>query len=214
MAIGRELLAIPAGLFMRTAELAGALVLRGWLVVWPVLQEAWRLLQAGLERAEREVTPARATVAVAIVAAICLGVSQFFDYRAVQIGTPEYAGVSTVAPAPKVDRADAGSAHLWLGLPLAALALAAIANAARGRVATARLLIPIGLAAVAISVFVDAPKGLDEGDATTIYAGAEATLETGFWAQLVSAVLLIALAFLLPRTLRGRGPRPGAKAGA
>ena len=212
VAIGRELVRIPVGLFMRTAELAGGVVLRGWLVVWPGLQAIWSMLHAGLERAEREVTPARATVAVAVVAAICLGASQFFDYRAVQIGTPEYQGVETVAPAPKVDQADAGSAHLWLGLPLALIALAVIAFAARGRAAMARILVPIGLAVIAISVFVDAPKGLDNGDATTIYSGAKATLETGFWAQLVSAVLLVVLAFLLMRALPR--PRPTAKAGA
>lgn len=203
--IGRELLRIPAQIFMRTAELAGALVLRAWLTVWPGLQAFLRLAKAGLARAEREVTPARATVAVAVAVALCLGLSQFFDYRSVQIGTPQYEEVELVAPPPPIEGASAGSAHLWLGLPLAIAALATIVIAARGRRAAARMLIPIGLAVIAISVFIDAPKGLDEGDATILYTGAEATLRTGFWAQLVAGGLLIALAPLLVRALGPEG---------
>ena len=35
--IAREMVRIPAALFMRVAEILGAWVLRGWLLLWPVL---------------------------------------------------------------------------------------------------------------------------------------------------------------------------------
>ncbi len=201
VAIARELVRIPVELFMLVAEFAGANVLRAWLIIWPRLQAVWHLAVAGFERAQREITPARATVAVALVAALGLGVSQFLDYSATQIGAPQYSGVELVAPAPVAGEASAGSAHLWIGLPLAVLAVAAIVLAARGRPSAARLLIPIGLAVIVVSVVVDAPKGLDEGENVLLYSGAEASLRSGFWVQLISGGLLALLAPVLVRSL-------------
>ena len=166
------MLRIPAGLYMRAAEAAGAATLAAWRFVRPWLLEAWRLTVKLFRLAEREVTPLRAALAVAAVTAAVLALSQFADYRSIAIGTPDYADVDTVAPAPEVDSASAGSAHAWLGLPLALAALAVVAGCATGRLKTAWLLAPIGALTVAISLIVDAPKGLDEGSAAVAYEGA------------------------------------------
>ena len=76
-----------------------------------------------------------------------------------------------------------------------------------GRPRAARLLIAVGVAAIAISVAVDAPKGLDEGNAALTYEGAEAHLLEGFWLQIAAGAVLIAGGLLLPRYLR---PAPAA----
>ena len=61
---------------------------------------------------------------------------------------------------------------------------------------------PVGIAAVAISLAVDAPKGLDEGAAAIAYEGATATLLKGFWMQIATGTVLIACGLMLPLYLR------------
>ena len=195
--IVREMLRIPAHLWMRVAEWAGALVLRAWQFLWPLLLVLWALLGRVEKWAEREITPLRMTLAVGAVAAIALGASQFSDYHQVTIGTPEYAGVETVAPAPTVDHATAGEAHAWVGLLFAIAALVVIVMCATGRTKAARLLIPIGVLAILVALIIDMPKGLDEGDFAVQYEGAEATLLGGFWTQIVCGSVLIAIAPLI-----------------
>jgi hypothetical protein len=199
VAIAREMFRIPAGLYMRAAEWAGAAVLAGWLFLWPLLRALWRQVVRLFRVAEREVTPLRAALAVAAAAAIALAGSQFADYRSISIGTGDYVGVDTVAPPPEVAdaRDTAGSAHAWLGIPLAIAALVAVFLCARGNRRAAWWLAPIGLATIAITLIVDAPKGLDEGSAAVAYEGAEATLLGGFWVQLACGGLLVALAPLI-----------------
>ena len=211
VAIAREMLRIPAGLYMRVAEAAGAATLAGWRFAWPPLVAAWHLLVRGFRLAEREVTPLRAALAVAAVTAIALAGSQFADYRSIAIGTAEYAGVDSVAPAPEVDEASAGSAHAWLGLPLALGALVAVGACALGNRRAAWWLAPIGAIVVAVSLIVDVPKGLDEGAAAVAYEGASAGLLGGFWVQLACGVLLVALAPLIS-SLLGRGEGAAATA--
>ena len=97
-------------------------------------------------------------------------------------------------------------------LPLAVGGLVVLGLALAGRPRAGRLLIAVGVAAIAISVAVDAPKGLDEGEAAIAYEGAEARLLEGFWIQIAAGAVLIACGLLLPRYLR-RDPRhrtPGA----
>jgi hypothetical protein len=204
------MLRIPAGIFMRVAEAAGAATLAAWLFLWPILQFLWRQLVRLFRLAEREVTPLRAALAVAAAAAIALAGSQLADYRAISIGVDEYVGVESVAPAPEVEgeTKTAGSAHAWLGIPLAIAALIVVLACARGR-RVAWWLAPLGLAVIAISLIVDAPKGLDEGDAAVAYQGAEASLLGGFWVQLACGVLLVALAPLIARLM---APAAGANA--
>jgi hypothetical protein len=205
LAIAREMLRIPAGIYMTVAEVAGAWTLTAWRFALPVMQVLWRQAVRLFRVAEREVTPVRAALAVAGVTALALALSQFADYRTIAIGTTDYVGVDQIAPAPEAAgaRATAGSAHAWLGLPLAIAALVAVAACARGNGRAAWWLAPIGLATVAISLIVDAPKGLDEGSAAIAYEGAEASLLGGFWVQLACGVLLVALAPLIAGLLRG-----------
>lgn len=215
VAIALEMVRIPAALYMRAAEAAGRATLAAWVFAWPFLVAAWVLTVRVFRLAEREVTPMRATLVVAAMTALALALSQFADYRSIAIGTADYIGVDQVASAPEVEEASAGSAHAWVGLPLALAALGIVAACATGR-RMALWLTPIGLIVVAVSIFVDAPKGLDEGTSAVAYEGAKATLLGGFWVQLASGALLIALGPLIdnlfpPRdataTRRGRRPR-------
>lgn len=202
VAVSLELIRLPIALYMRVAEIAGAVVLAGWLRVWPLLVASWRLARRVTAALERQVTPARATLVVALAIAVGLAASQFFDYRSVSVGVAAYADVQLVTSPPEVDTATSGSAHAWLGLPLAGAAILLIAGCALGRWRMARLLVPVGLAVVVISLAIDRPQGLDLGDAAIAYDGAEANLLSGFWAQLVCGVLLVIIAPLLTRALR------------
>ena len=128
LAIAREMLRIPAGLYMRAAESGRArATLAAWRFVWPLLQA---LLAAGGRAssrvAEREVTPAARRARRCRGAAVALAASQFADYRSVSIGTEQTtSGVEHGGPRPRGRRPrSAGSAHAWLGLPLGLAALA------------------------------------------------------------------------------------------
>jgi hypothetical protein len=211
--LAREMLVIPAQLWLAVAEPAGAFVLAAWLrVLRPALIWLWNAARACLRFAERHVTPARAVAAVAVVAAGVLAASQFIDYRSISVGIDAYAGsVGTVAPAPEVDSELAGSAHAWVMIPLAIAALVLVVLALTGRRRAAVGLVPIGLLAIAVALIVDVPTGLDEGDAAVAYEGAEASLLEGFWLQPAAAAVLIACGLLLPRYLR---PQTAAEARA
>jgi hypothetical protein len=205
LGIVREMLAIPLQLWLAIAEPLGAAVLFVWeRLVVPVAAGAARLGLSALRWAEAEVTPARATLAVALAAAGALVASQFFDYREVTAGTPAYSGVESVASAPPVDSDNTGAAHAWVMLPIAALAVAVIVLATRGRWQLSRLLVPLGLVVIGVAILVDVPKGLDEASAATEYVGAEASLLEGFWAQVAAGAALIACGPLLALHLRTR----------
>jgi hypothetical protein len=194
VAIVLEMLRIPAGLYMWVAERAGALVLAGWRVLVPVVLALWGLGRSAIRLGARTFTPLRATLLAATGVAALLAASQFVDYTATQISTDAYAEVDSIAPPPEVDSERTGAAHAWLGVPIAALALVGVAACATRRRWGALLIGALGLATVALSLLVDMPKGLEEGDAAIAYEGARATLQGGFWAQLAAGALLVALA--------------------
>src|SRR5690606_20416599 len=100
-----------------------------------------------------------------------------------------------------------GSAHAWVGIPIALAALVAIWAAARGRRRAPAALALLGIATIAVTLLIDLPKGLDEGEAAVVYEGAHATLQGGFWAQLTAGVVLLALAPLIGAYAR-RGAAP------
>lgn len=206
---GREMLVIPAQIWMLIAEIAGGIVLRIWLrALRPLLLALWALATVVFRFAERHLTPARGVALVAIAAAIALAASQWADYRSISVGTAAYSGgVEAIAPRPDIAVDRAGEAHSWVMLPLAAAALLTIVVALTGRAKLARLLIAIGAAAIAISILVDAPKGLDEGAAAVTYQGAEAKLLEAFWVQIASGAVLIACGVLLPLYLRAAPAR-------
>jgi hypothetical protein len=200
----REMLVIPTQLWLGVAEAVGAVVLAAWMrILLPVLRATLRLARALLRLAERHVTPARAVTVVSLVAIGALIASQWRDYSAISVGTDAYSGeVGVVAPPPQVSSAVAHDAHGWVMLVLAALALIVVARAVTKRPRVASLLVPIGIAVLAISIGIDAPKGLDEGNAAIAYESASARLLEGFWLQIATGAVLVACGLLLPSALR------------
>jgi len=161
-----------------------------------------RALDGALRRAERTLTPARALALVALAAVICLGASQFGDYRAVEVGAPQYRGVESIAQAPELAQRSPRSAHgAWvLAIAVGALLVLGLAVTRNGRLA--RLLVFLGAAVVVISLAVDAPPGLREGTVGIAYEGADAVLLGPFWVQLFSGVTLMVVGPLLAVELR------------
>ena len=155
-ALGR-LLAWPVAWLLRFA----GLVQRGLAALVGALMA---LSRGALRLAERYATPERVMVLVTGAAAACLVVSQFTAYRGVEVGQPQYTSVSSIAPPPQTDRIDAGAAHAYVLVPLAALALGvALLALLTNRWRLGRLVSVIGLAGIAISLAIDLPKGLDAG---------------------------------------------------
>src|SRR5882724_1075284 len=92
------------------------------------LAKRTRAIAAAAARgAQRHVTPLSTVAFVGVAAAVGLGVSQFFDYHGVAVDAPNYAGeVGSTAPAPIVGTETAGSAHLWVLIPVAVAAVVLI----------------------------------------------------------------------------------------
>jgi hypothetical protein len=216
-AILLELFRIPVGLWLRAAEVAGRGVLAAWHAVWPALVALARLGRRVLVVAERVVTPRRAAIFVALAAIAALVASQFVDYRAVEIGAPDYRGVTAVAPPPAVDPADPRSAHgLWM-IVIAAVAFAIVLLVAAGRgKRLGRLLVPLGAGVILIALVVDQPHGLETGQAGIAYEGARAVLRDGFGAEIAAGAVLalsgVLLALYAPATEAKRS-RPRARLG-
>ncbi len=156
------------------------------------------------EAARRHVTP-RSTVAfVGVAAAVGLGVSQFFDYHGVAVDAPDYAGqIGTIAPVPITDRHTAGSAHLWILLPIAGLAALLMVAAYRGRPRLAGGVAICGVVGLAVAIGVDLPQGLEVGRAGLAFNGTQAMLLEGFWAEVASSAVLILCGGLLAHYSRG-----------
>lgn len=142
--------------------------------------------------ASATITPRRAGGAAIAVAGAFLIASQFVDYRGVEIGQPGYAGLPDVASSPVVDTRTPGEAHAYLLVPvgLAAIALG-VACGRRERRRLALAAAALGLAAIAVALAVDLPRGLDAGDQASRFAAASAVLEPGFYAQLAAASALV-----------------------
>jgi hypothetical protein len=179
---------------------------RAWLWLWPRLRPLLALFFRGVALLERGirglcallvrlataasevVTPARAAASVLIAAGASLVVSQFIDYRAVEIGQPGYAGLPDVASVPTEAVRTAGDAHAYLLVPvgIAATAIGLLALV-RERRRLGLLVAALGLLSIAVILLVDLPAGLDEGSQTSRFAGAAAVLEDGFFAELSAA---------------------------
>jgi hypothetical protein len=140
----------------------------------------------------RVITPRRALGIAIAGAGIALVVSQFIDYRAVEIGQPGYANLPGGAKPPTIDPKTAGQAHAYLLVPIGGLAAVMGLLAARGARPRLGLSIAVlGLLAVAVILLVDLPHGLDAGNQTSRFAGASAVLEDGFYAELAAAAGLV-----------------------
>jgi len=195
--IGRTILAV--------SETLGRLELEIARVLRRPLLALLRATRATVRTGERVVTPPRAVAVVVLCAAVLLGVSQFVDYRGVGIGADLYRGVEAVAPVPQTDREPAGSAHAYVLLAVAALAIGALALAVRGRWRLGRAVSLLGAVGIAVSLLIDVPKGLDEGTAALGFEGAKATLIEGFWVQLAASAVLLVTGVLLGRYVRAEG---------
>jgi hypothetical protein len=200
-AIAREMLSIAGIVALRVAERIGNFEL---LVLRRALIPAWTALvafgAAAVRLGAREITPVRAVTAVSLVAIAVLAASQFTEYREVRAGVNAYQDVDEVVGAPAVPGSsrDTGSAHAYVVLALAVAAAVLLAMALRGRWRMARLLAVVGALTVLISVFIDAPKGLDEGPAAAqAFTNEQARLLAGFWAQLSAGVVLLVTGPLL-----------------
>jgi len=133
-----------------------------------------------------------------------LGVSQFFDYHGVAVDAPDYAGqIGSIAPVPITDRQTAGSAHLWILLPVAGLAAILIVAAYRGRPRLAAGVAVCGLIGLAVALAVDLPQGLEVGRPGLAFTGTQAQLLQGFWAEVASSAVLILCGGLLAHYSRG-----------
>jgi len=151
----------------------------------------------------RVVTPLRTAAFLGVAAAVALGASQFADYRGVAIDASAYAGeLGATAPVPIIDKEAAGSAHLWILLPLAAVALCLVLAAYR-RPRLAAAVSICGVLGLAVAIAIDLPQGLDSGRAGIAFSGSEARLLEGFWAEVSASAALILSGALLALYARG-----------
>jgi hypothetical protein len=154
------------------------------------------------------VTP-RSTVAfVGAAAAVLLGAAQFSDYHGVAVDAPNYAGeVGRVAPAPITGTESAGSAHLWVLLPIAVVGVLLAIGAYRGNRRFAAGLAVCGVLGLAVAIAIDLPRGLETGREGLAFSGAEAQLLGGFWVEVASSATLILCGCMLPLYSRDAGMR-------
>jgi hypothetical protein len=156
-------------------------------------------------RASGVITPERAICGVIVASAACLLCSQFVDYRAVEVGRPGYAGLPSAASAPTVGAETPVDAHSYLLVAVAALAGAlGVAAARTGRRRLGRVVFLLGLLSVAVVLLVDRPAGLDAGSQASIFSGAAAVLQAGFYAELAAAGGLMLGGMLLTAAPRAR----------
>jgi hypothetical protein len=189
---GRAVAARWAARVGKFARPAAALLFRGLARAERRLRALGAVLSREAMRASAVVTPRRAICAVIVASAACLVVSQFVDYRGVQIGQIGYAGLPAVAAPPTVGARTAGQAHSYLLIPLALLAAVAgvLALQPKWR-GLGRVVVALGLLSIAVILLVDLPAGLDAGAQTSRFAGASAVLEDGFYAELAAAAGLV-----------------------
>ncbi len=166
-----------------------ALLFGGLALAERALRAAARLAVRAATALSAVVTPRRALAAAIVGAAAALVVSQFIDYRGVEIGGTAYAGLPDFAQPPAVAVKTAGQAHHYLLIPLALIAgcLGVLAGTRRARPRLGLLVAALGLVALAVILLVDRPAGLDAGSVTSRFAGAEAVLDDGFYAELAAA---------------------------
>ncbi len=171
---------------------AFGLLARGYRLLRAGLVRLGRMVRGGIRRLDRLLTPARGAFLVTVGAAGCLVLSQFVNYRGVEIGQPGYGQVAAIASAPQMDLQRAGEAHSYLLIPLAVFAVVMAAVAAiAGRRRAAEMVALAGLAGLAVTLLIDMPSGLDAGSVGVRFSGAHAVLREGFYAQLAACAGLV-----------------------
>ncbi len=169
----------------------GVLVLRGFGYGERLLRRVATASARGATRASALLTPARGICLLILGAAVCLVVSQFVTYSSVEIGQPAYAGLTAAAP-PTVGAEDAGQAHSYVLIPIALIAaIVATMMLRTERRGLSRIVVALGLLCIALILIVDLPAGLDVGAQSSLFSGATAVLESGFYAELAAAAGLV-----------------------
>jgi hypothetical protein len=189
------------------AALIALLAELGTVAASSLTERTRRIAGAVARWTEDNVTPPATVAFVGIAAAVGLGVSQFFDYHGVAVDAPNYAGeFNSVAPAPVVGTETAGSAHLWVLIPIAVAAVVLIIGAYRGDRRLAGAVAICGLLGLAVAVAIDLPQGLDAGREGLAFSGSEARLLQGFWAEVACSAVLMLCGGLLAVYSRGVTP--------
>lgn len=157
---------------------------------------------------DRILTPARAVIAVSILAGVLLGVSQFLDYRAVEIGGSGYETILDLTRAPRTDVETPIGAHSFILLFVAVAAVGCCLGLAfTGRRALALPVAAAGVIALAVGLAIDLPRGLDSASASVAYADAQPVLLSGFWLEIASGVVLAAAGLMMALSPSGAEAR-------
>ena len=178
----------------------------GRFAAW-IAPRTGELVTAVARATRRHVTPLSTVAFVGVAAAIGFGVSQFFDYHGVAVDASNYAGsVGATAPAPLVGTKTAGSAHLWVLIPVAVAAVVLIIGAFGGDRRLAGAVALCGLLDLTVALAIDLPRGLDAGRPGLAFSGSEAELLQGFWAEVAYSAVLVLCGGLLAHYSRGVAP--------
>ena len=166
---------------------------------------------------DKVVTPHRALILVAGVAAVLLAVSQYKGLGQIEIGQAGYAGIEDLVRAPATDKTTPAGVHTQILVPIAAVAFLSVVVIALGSIGSfakrlsrfrrfaSLVLVAIGLLTLAVTLLIDLPDATDTTEASLLYVGAQARLLAGFWLELAAgaALTVTGLALLLePRTGR------------
>lgn len=155
------------------------------------------------EWTQKNVTPANTVAAIAIGGGIALVASQFLDYTGIAVGEPLYQDdAANVAPVPLTELEKTGSAHLYAMVPLGLAAIVLVVLTLRGRWRLGRVVALIGAIGIAVTLLIDRPEALDAGPLADAYAGSEAQLLDGYWAQLVASGILLLFGPVLGELVR------------
>jgi hypothetical protein len=188
---------------------------RGFVFLAGLVAVAFKALGRVVLALDRVVTARRGLILIAVAAAALLIVSQFLDFRAIEIGQPGYVDVQEITHAPRVESQTPIDSHSFLLLATGALALvAAIGAALSSRRVIGLALMATGAVTLLVALIIDLPAGLDAADAELAFSGVKAILLSGFWLEVgAGAVLAVSgLALFLespaPRKVRSRERRP------
>jgi hypothetical protein len=167
------------------------LALRGFGRGERMLRRVSTISARGATQTSALLTPARGIALLILASAICLVASQFVTYSSVEIGQPAYAGLTSAAP-PTVAGETAGAAHSYVLIPLALIAALVAAMMLRTeRRGLARIVVGLGLLCIALILIVDLPAGTDVGAQSSLFSGATAVLQGGFYGELAAAAGLL-----------------------
>lgn len=194
--------------------LAGLLhaVRRGAAAGAALAGSALRIVGRVLLALDRAVTARRGLIVIAFAAGGLLIVSQFLDFRAIEVGQPGYADVQEITRAPRLEAQTPLDNHSLLLVAAGALAVVAAAGAAlsRRRV-TGLVLVLTGALAIAVAMLIDLPAARDTADAELAFVGVNGVLLSGFWLELGAGTVLmvsgIGLVFDAPAVKRSGARR-------